>query len=250
MISLPASAIHEGKLILVNAAHPIASAAPDDLCPLAAHPNIHLRKEAANALTQALNALAHENAIVPLSGYRSNTEQQRLYADSLRNNGPVFTRQFVALPGTSEHETGLAIDLALAQPSIDPICPSFPYTGICQLFRTLAPQYGFIERYPAGKETITGIAHEPWHFRYVGSPHAQLITLQGFCLEDYLHWLRRYTRERPLRTRQHHHSDALIYFQPWEENNLTDIVTLPQPHTISGNNDDGFIITIWNDGYD
>ena len=83
-------------------------------------------------------------------------------------NGEEFTNQFVARPGHSEHQTGLAIDLGLKQPDIDFLRPYFPYKGICQTFRELSTDYGFIERYPAGKEAITGIAHEPWHFRYVG----------------------------------------------------------------------------------
>ena len=61
-----------------------------------------------------------------------------------------------------------------------------PYEGICQRFRELAPLYGFIERYPANKEAVTGIAHEPWHFRYVGRPHAQRMTDLGLTLEEYL----------------------------------------------------------------
>ena len=91
----------------------------------------------------------------------------------------------MALPGCSEHQTGLAIDLGLRGPEVDFLCPDFPYTGPCGDFRRLAADYGFVERYPAGKEPITGIAHEPWHFRYVGVPHAERMAAMGLVLEEY-----------------------------------------------------------------
>ena len=79
----------------------------------------------------------------------------------------------------SEHQTGLAIDLGLASEEIDVIRPNFPYSGVCAAFRKQAADYGFILRYPAGKEAVTGIAYEPWHFRYVGVPHARFMLNRG-----------------------------------------------------------------------
>lgn len=64
--------------------------------------------------------------------------------------------------------------------------PAFPYEGVCQMFRERAAEFGFVERYPAGKEPITGIAHEPWHFRYVSPPHARAMVRRGLVLEEYL----------------------------------------------------------------
>ena len=97
-------------------------------------------------------------------------EQQRIWDDSMAEHGETFTRQYVALPGCSEHQTGLAIDLGKAAGYIDFIRPAFPYDGVCGRFRRLAARYGFIERYQRGKEEVTGISAEPWHFRYVGRP--------------------------------------------------------------------------------
>ncbi len=174
-------------LILVNLQHGIPAGMEQDLIP--AHkdyPEILLEREAAVALSRLMEELDGWKYIVPVSGWRSMEEQQTIYDDSLRDNGLEFTKKFVALPGHSEHQTGLAIDLGLRQKEIDFIRPAFPYEGICQTFRELASAYGFIERYPAGKEAITGIAHEPWHFRYVGTPHAETITKAGLTLEEYL----------------------------------------------------------------
>ena len=105
---------------------------------------------------------------------------------SLAENGREFTEQYVARPGCSEHQTGLAIDLGLRLPEIDFIRPYFPYDGLAGRFRQLAAEYGFVERYPQGKEAVCGIAHEPWHFRYVGRPHALIMQKRGLTLEEYL----------------------------------------------------------------
>ena len=130
-----------------------------------------------------------EGKIIPVSGYRPHAEQLALWEETLRAQGEEFTRKYVAIPGCSEHESGLAIDLAADAPDIDFICPEFPPTGICQIFREKAPFYGFIQRYPKGKEDITGISEEPWHFRYVGMPHSKIIAERGLVLEEYIRLL-------------------------------------------------------------
>ncbi len=175
------------SLLLVNRQHPCPVDTAQDLMPVhKRYPHILLKQEAAGALGRIMEQLDGWQFLVPVSGWRSHAEQKKIYEDSLRDNGPVFTAQFVALPGYSEHQTGLAIDLGLLQPEIDFICPTFSDAKICQRFRDLAPAYGFVERYPAGKEHITGIAHEPWHFRYVGVPHAEEMARRGLTLEEYL----------------------------------------------------------------
>lgn len=83
-----------------------------------------------------------------MSGWRSFGEQQSIWDDTLAKEGEAFTRQYVAFPGCSEHQTGLAMDLAKAAPSIDFIRPDFPDEGPCGTFRRLAAQYGLIQRYP------------------------------------------------------------------------------------------------------
>lgn len=174
------------NLILINAAHPIVSL-PAHLVPFSRDfPHITLAPDAARALHEALSAVGAEGRIVPVSGFRSIEEQKEIYFSSLKENGAEYTESFVALPRASEHHSGLAVDLALNEGEIDFICPRFPYEGICQTFREIAPQFGFIERYKADKRQITGIAAEEWHFRYVGTPHAAAITRTGLCLEEYL----------------------------------------------------------------
>lgn len=203
-------------------------------------PDILLDRAAARALGALLAACAAGKGIVPVSGYRSGREQEELYTTSLKDNGEVFTKQYIAYPGTSEHQTGLAIDVGKAAKEIDFIRPAFPYAGLCQRFRELAPAYGFIERYQAGKEGITGVAQEPWHFRYVGTPHASLIARDGLTLEEYTAALGAYSAGSPRRLPD----GTRIYVVPAGEEET--VIPLPEQGCaeISGNNADGFVVTV------
>ena len=175
-------------LVLVNAEHPLFHPVdPSELvCALDGYPGILLERTAAKALRKLLADIGSRDEIVPVSGWRSREEQKKIWKDTVAERGIDFARKYVALPACSEHETGLAIDLALNAPDIAFICPEFPRTGICRKFRELAPYYGFIERYQKAKEPITGISEEPWHFRYVGTPHSVVIAEKGLSLEEYV----------------------------------------------------------------
>lgn len=181
------SAARPGPLALVNRDHPLPAGFTATLAPpVEAAPAILLEAQAARMLAACLDAIGAAGRIVPVSGWRSHAEQKRIWDDTLAKEGEAFTRAYVAWPGCSEHESGLAIDLAEAADEIDFIRPAFPYDGICGAFRRAAAQYGFIERYRPDKTALTGIAAEPWHFRYVGAPHAMLIEQRGLCLEEYI----------------------------------------------------------------
>lgn len=174
--------------VLVNASSPIERyPGEEDLAPVMdSFPDVLMERTAAEALKALLEEIGSGDRIVPVSGWRSHREQQKIWDDTIAEKGELFTRKYVAVPGCSEHETGLAIDLAENAPEIDFICPEFPRTGICGKFRERAPHYGFIERYPKGKESVTGIGAEPWHFRYVGLPHSLIMTGLGLVLEEYV----------------------------------------------------------------
>lgn len=181
-----------GSLILVNQSHPLQDfARPELTAPDPAYPHILMERRAALLLAACIRDAGALGQIVPVSGWRSHEEQQAIWDETMIKEGETFTRQYVALPGCSEHESGLAIDLAKAAPEIDFIRPEFPYDGVCGVFRRLAPSYGFVERYRKDKQSVTGIAAEPWHFRYVGVPHALLMENKHLCLEEYIDLLRR-----------------------------------------------------------
>lgn len=265
--------VHQGFLILVNAGHPLTGGfgQPEEagrlvsLTPSAAgkagaagkpepssSPEILLDAAAAKQLAAALAAIGAGEEIVPVSGFRSRREQEQIYRDSLRESGREFTEKFVALPGASEHQTGLAIDLGENKPPIDFICPAFPDEGICQSFRQAAPDFGFIERYRAGKEGVTGIAREPWHFRYVGYPHSRIITDKGLALEEYLEYLRWFSPDKPLvypagEGRGNYEISYLAAPKKDEAPALAASLTAAAGEAeiaVSGDNKAGFIITI------
>lgn len=233
--------IHSGLLVLVNAEHPIRRRERPVLAPAAHGSDVLLDTRAAAMLTGLISRLGAAGEIVPVSGWRSMREQRDIWDGSMAENGTEFTRKYVALPGCSEHQTGLAIDLALRSDNIDFIRPDFPYDGICGRFRALAADYGFIERYQAGKEHITGIAAEPWHFRYVGRPHARLMSDNRLCLEEYVELLRSYPYpERLLETRGGVYEADVGFAFAKSKLELPDA-----PYQISGNNVDGYIYTLW-----
>lgn len=146
---------------------------------------IQLTRTAAFALKKLLQAIDGETRIKQVSGYRDYQTQSTLYRESLVENGQIYTEKYVAKPGCSEHQTGLAIDVGLARAQAEEIAPAFPNEGIAAKFKKEAADFGFILRYPQGKEGITKIAYEPWHYRFVGLPHSQIITEEGWTLEEY-----------------------------------------------------------------
>ena len=236
--------IAEGTLVLVNADYPLKRREEKKAAVREDSPEISMCETAALRLRGLLERIGAGDEIVPVSGWRTREEQEEIYAQSLLENGETFTKSYVALPGHSEHQTGFAIDLGVKKERIGFIRPEFPHTGICGKFRGMAADYGFIERYGKDKETITGIAHEPWHFRYVGRPHASIMEERGLCLEEYLMFLKAYTRERPLLFSGSDGSRAQIYYVPAKCEET--VLTLPDDsdYWISGNNMDGFIVTL------
>ena len=233
--------IHNGLLILVNAEHPIQHMERPALAPAVPGSDILLDTRAAAMLSGLISRIGAGGEIVPVSGWRSEAEQREIWDGSMSESGEEFTRKYVALPGCSEHQTGLAIDLALRADNIDFIRPEFPYDGVCGRFRALAADYGFVERYQSGKEGVTGIAAEPWHFRYVGRPHARIMCEMGLCLEEYVEYLRAYPYpERLLEVRGEVY-EAEVGFA-----GARDTLGLPDaPYQVSGNNVDGYIYTLW-----
>lgn len=231
-------------LLLVNAAHPLPpSAAPDLVCADPRWPEVKLERRAAGLLQACIQAADGQDSIVPVSGWRSREEQQSIWDDTMAKEGEAFTRQYVALPGCSEHQTGLAIDLGQAAKEIDFIRPDFPYDGVCGAFRRLAAAYGFILRYPAGKESVTGIAHEPWHFRYVGIPHARLMEQNNLVLEEYPAFLGSECARRPLHLRAGSY-DFEIWYCP-EDGPLPPPPEGARYRQVSRDNCGGTIITTW-----
>lgn len=175
------------SLILVNATHPIPDGYTVALKELR---NDHQVDERIYPDLQQMFDDAREEEIYPLinESYRTAERQQQILNDyissyegqGLSHDDAVKKAHTVAAdPGCSEHQLGLALDI-IAEYDTDS-------TATWNWLEENAWRYGFILRYPANKVDITGIAYEPWHFRYVGKEAAREITQQGLCLEEYLH---------------------------------------------------------------
>ncbi|MBR4178431.1 MAG: M15 family metallopeptidase [Bacilli bacterium] len=114
-----------------------------------------------------------------VSAYRTNSEQNYLFNNSTKKNGLEHALLYSAKPGHSEHQLGLAIDLNSTN-------ESFEKTKEYEWLKQNAYKYGFIERYPKGKEFITGYGYEPWHYRYLGIDIATKIYEEDITYEEYL----------------------------------------------------------------
>ena len=143
-----------------------------------------LRQEASTALqTMITAAKAEDLSISPLSGYRSYNTQVSVYNNEVANNGQVVADTQSARPGTSEHQTGLSIDVGGGGCGIE---DCFGATPVGKWVAANAYKYGFVIRYIDGKQAITGYRAEPWHIRYVGIELASEMKKQGVTtLEEF-----------------------------------------------------------------
>ena len=188
---LPKVSVDDWELILVNRSHLQEESHPK----LTQIDDIQVDSRIAANTRQFLAAA---RAIAPgetlISGYRSRAEQTELYEEALalaeeeglsRQEAEQEVQKRIQLPGASEHQTGLAIDMSEPEGQED---------GVANKIAEIAPKYGFILRYPEGKSDITGVDFENWHYRYVGVESAQYMQKHHLVLEEYLALLKESAR--------------------------------------------------------
>lgn len=194
----PAAAVETDKqerewnLILVNTKHPLQNTSEPVLTQLrngqAVDSRIYpeLQQMMDDARAQGLSPLI-------CSSYRTNQKQTELYQDKVRRcraegyseeRAKTEAARWVAPPGTSEHQTGLAVDIVAQGHQL--LDRSQEDTAEQKWLMENCTKYGFVLRYPAEKEEVTGIGYEPWHYRYVGKQAAAEMKEKGLCLEEYL----------------------------------------------------------------
>lgn len=145
----------------------------------------YLRQEAADALTQMFEDAKQEDIILyAVSGFRSYGRQTSIFNWEVQSKGEEEARRAVAFPGQSEHQTGLAMDISSESAGFG-LKQSFGEMKEGEWVAENAHKYGFIIRYPEGKEEITGYKYEPWHLRYVGQELAKIIYENDLTLEEY-----------------------------------------------------------------
>ena len=151
-------------------------------------------KRAAPAMREMIQAAKEDGVELMLcSAYRSIEKQQQLFDRSQQaymaqgmseEEAYAKTATETAIPGTSEHQTGLAADIVT--PTYQMLDAGFADTPAGQWLSEHAAEYGFVLRYPQDKQEVTGIIYESWHYRFVGKTHAKLMKESGLCLEEYL----------------------------------------------------------------
>lgn len=127
------------------------------------------------------------------SGFRSYNTQKRLYDSYCERDGVAAAERYSARPGHSEHQSGLAIDVNLASTA----AYETTYKAVGEWLKAHCYEYGFVIRYPEGKEGITGYKYEPWHIRYVGGDLAKVLHESGQTLEEYFGITSSYTHVQP-----------------------------------------------------
>lgn len=183
----------EWMLTLVNSKHPIHDDYKPELMELSNGQQVDSRIYP--DLQKMFDDMRSEGlSPVVASGYRTKGYQEQLLNEKIEEllargyseeDSEAEAKTWVAVPGTSEHHLGLAIDIN-SDLDVNNPDPAASEVELQQWLKDNSYRYGFILRYPLGKEKITGVNYEPWHFRYVGVENAEKIYESGLTLEEYL----------------------------------------------------------------
>lgn len=145
---------------------------------------VRVERSVYEAYLRLRDALAKENVYISInSGYRDYKYQQKLMKEYSRLYGEEYVEEYVAVPGYSEHQTGLALDLYLD--FVKDAGMANHHSRTWEKVHAKLADFGFILRYPADKEKITGYAYEEWHIRYVGVAAAKEMAAKNLTLEEY-----------------------------------------------------------------
>ncbi len=263
-VSIDAQQLHRGSAILVNANVPYVFEEEEDVYSVYQNKaksykvtsgKIYLRMETIQAMNNMMDAFyskTENRNIMVNSGFRSEKQQQDIYDSKVQSNGQQYADEYVQLPGYSEHHTGYAMDLAVydeGDPEVEGDEAMWTFDGKGEYFWVdqNCAQYGFVLRYSASKEDITGISYESWHYRYVGIGNALVMKNMALSLEEYIDFSRDYTYRG---TRYYVTADNgdiyCMYYVPYEgsETQQIPIPRTAKSYEISGNNIDGFIVTV------
>jgi len=202
--------------------------------------DVQLSPAAMQALNRMMDAFRDQGGsktVNVVAGYRTEAFQQHLFDQSAERNGQAHAEKFVAQPGGSEHHTGLAVDFSLFFE--DGSSEEYTGTGEYAWINANCQNYGWVVRYDSRKEDLTGIGDEPWHFRYVGVPHATAMAAQGLCLEEYIDYLKNFPFDG-----QHLVVDCVEgKYEIWYCAGTDAYLPVDGEFTVSGNNVDGVVVT-------
>lgn len=227
--------IHAGALILVNNEYKYIASGHESYTVLSSLEDWH------KTFVLTLYRLSLDSTVIfPMCRMLADMKAEN--PDTLSGGDSLMISE--ALSENGEHTTGLAFNLRIfgadgqsydlraeEQKRIDGNCA----------------EYGFVKRYPFGKSELTGMPEERGHFRYVGVPHAEIMNAQELCLEEYISYVKQFTYEGIPLMYTSDTASYLIYYVPAGNGGSTDIPVPPDGnYEISGNNTDGFIVTVTN----
>ncbi len=264
VISLGREDVYRGNLILVNSDFGyVFPESPTDVSVYdnktysykVNNKNVTMSMECIRAFNVMLDDFYAETGcrdVMVVSGFRSEEFQRELYDERVATDGAEEAAKYVALPGHSEHHTGLAMDLSVYTDSGEGY-PLRTYEG-CKWLVGNFENYGFVLRYPEEKAPLTGISYESWHYRYVGAPHSLIMKRQDMCLEEYVEYVRFLDEGTAVTWNGTDFGEAdiagtdglyAVYYVPAEESGDTKIrIPEGREYTVSGDNIGGFIITL------
>ena len=183
------------------------------------------------------------NDVMVLSAYRTLDDQTRIYNERVESLGKEEAGKWVATPKGSEHHTGYSFDFTRYTDA--GVFLDFENKGVYKWIDQNAYRYGFIVRYPEEKSSLTGISFEPWHYRYVGKPHASVMVKEDMVLEEYIEYIKKFQfGKKHLKITDFDGINYEIYFVKASEGNTQVPVPKNDSYQISGNNIDGFIVTV------
>ncbi len=197
-----------------------------------------------------------DTCILVNSTYRDLESQRKIYDDYVASSGEEYASKYVSNPGYSEHHTGLSLDLTIRySDGSGQIMQN--YENLDTL-NAICADHGFVQRYGENKYEYTRINTEPWHYRYVGVPHARIMTDLDLCLEEYVEYVKDYTvygevllvtedgQVTPIDARTLPDAGHIVYYVHEAAEGDTEI-PIPEgkaEYKVSGNNVDGFIVDV------
>jgi len=239
--------IHRGPLLLVNHDHEYIIPWELDLVNIidskTSPYRVHLRGlrlhssiiEPLDNMMDAFMSATGNRSVTITSAFRNRETQQQIFNNYVNRVGRREALRWAALPGHSEHHTGLAFDFGVASGDT---WRTFTGTGTTSWMRRNSHYFGFILRFPQNKTAITQTNYEPWHFRYVSFPHSAIMFQNDWCFEEYIEIIGEHTFEEPFEF-EHGDHQYLIYFS----GDLNVKIPINSEFEISGNNVNGFIVT-------
>ena len=253
LLEMTSESLSVGELALVNSEHPYTF--PDISENIGTIYKLSGEKDTYKLSTVALeiHSGAVKNLNVMLDDFAAASGKKDITITSaLRTKEQQRTLFNADTPGSSdaadvgccEHHTGYAVDFTIV--TAERKIVTFDGTGAYNWIPQNAHKYGFIMRYPESKTNATGIDYEPWHYRFVGIVHASVMQENNYCLEDYLDYVKQFTfRGKHLKKTVDVYSYE-IYYVPITEGKASVPVPKDKYYTLSGNNIDGFIVTVYN----